>query len=79
MEGSFLFITFVDSNKVVGMLQVNFGIYGGLSQAVKEVGDAQKQILVFLGDFIVALKVGTEMESAIFLLSEEDQSAMRQE
>ena len=44
------------------MLQVNFGIHGGLSWAVKEVGDARKQILVFLGDLVEHLKVGAETE-----------------
>ena len=47
---------------MVGMLQVDFGIHGGLSCAVEEVGDMQKQILVFLSDFIECLKVSSEME-----------------
>ena len=38
-KGGFPFITFMDLNKVVGMLQVNFGIHGGLSLAVKEIRD----------------------------------------
>ena len=78
-EGGFPFVTFTDSNKVVGMLQANFGIHGGLLWAVEEVRDMQKQILVFLCEFIEALKVSAETERAIFLLSEEDQSAMRRE
>ena len=41
-EGAFPFITFTDSNKVVGMLQVDFGKHRGLSQAVKEVGDTSR-------------------------------------
>ena len=47
-----MFITFTDSNKVVGMLQVDFGIHRGLSWAVKEVGDAWKWISVFLVDLV---------------------------
>ena len=43
MEGSFPFITFKDLNEVVGVLQVNFSIHGGLLWAVEEeVGDVQK-------------------------------------
>ena len=61
-EGGFSFITFTDSNKVVGMLQFDFGIHEGLLWAVEEVRDAQKQILVFLGNFIECSKVGTETE-----------------
>ena len=61
-KGSFPFITFMDSNEVVGMLQVNFGIHGGLSQAVEEAKDTQKWISVFLGDFIECSKVGAETE-----------------
>ena len=44
------------------MLQVNFGIHGGLSRAVKEVGDAQEWISVLLGNFVECLKVGAETE-----------------
>ena len=44
------------------MLQVDFGIHGGLSWAVEEVGDARKRISVFLGDFVERSKVGAEME-----------------
>ena len=77
MEGSFSFITFMDLNKVVGVLQIVFGIHGGLLWAIKEVRDTQKQISVFLCDFAKASKVGTETERAIFLLSKGDQSTMR--
>ena len=62
VEGGFPFITFMDLKEVVGVLQVNFGIHGGLSWAVKEVGDAWKRISVFLGDFVECSKVGAEME-----------------
>ena len=62
MEHGFPSITFTDSNEVIGVLQVNFGIHGGLLWAAKEVRDAWKWILVFLGDFIEHLKVGAEME-----------------
>ena len=47
---------------MVCVLQVDFGIHGGLSWAVEEVGDAQKWISVFLGDLVERLKVGAEME-----------------
>ena len=77
VEGGFPFVTFMDSNEVVGMLQVDFGIHQGLLQAVEEVGDMWKQILVFLCDLVEASKVGTEMERAIFLSSKEDRSAVR--
>ena len=72
-------ITFTDLDEVVGMLQVNFGIHRGLSWAVKEVGDVQKQILAFLCDFVQASKVSTERERAVFLSSTEHQSTMWRE
>ena len=53
----------MDSNEVVGVLQVDFGIHGGLLRAVKEVRDMWKQISVFLSDFIEHLKVSTEPSS----------------
>ena len=43
-------------------VQVDFGIHGGLSWAVKEVGDAWKRISVFLGDLVERSKVGAKME-----------------
>ena len=61
-EDGFPFFTFTASNEVIGMLQVDFGIHGGLSRAVEEVGDAQKQISVFLGNFVECSKVGAETE-----------------
>ena len=62
MEGGFPFITFMDLNEVVGMLQVDFGIHGGLLWAVEEVGDTWKRILVFLGDLVEHSKVSAKME-----------------
>ena len=44
------------------MLQVDFGIHGGLSWAVEEVGDVRKWILVFPGDLVECSKVGAETE-----------------
>ena len=61
------------------MLQVDICIHRGLSQTVKEVRDAWKWVSVLFGDFVEALEVGAKSERAIFLLSEEDQSAVRRE
>ena len=61
-ECGFPFVTFTDLNEVVGMLQVNFSIHGGFLQAVEKIGDAQKQISVFLGNFVECSKVGAETE-----------------
>ena len=40
-ESCFLFVTFTDSDQVVGVLEVNFQIAFGLVQAVKEVKDVR--------------------------------------
>ena len=61
-EGGFPFITFMDSNEVVGVLQVYFGIHRGLSWAIEAVGIMQKQISVFFGDLVEYSKVGAETE-----------------
>ena len=61
------------------MLQVDFGIHRGLSWAVEEVGDTKKRISVYLGDLVEHLKVSAETERAVFILSEEDWSAVRRE
>ena len=42
VEGGFLFVTFMDSNEVVDVLQIDFDIHRGRLQAVEEVGDAWK-------------------------------------
>ena len=56
LESAFPSVTFTDSNEVVGMLQVNFGIHRGPSWTIKEVRDMWKRVSVFLCDLIGASK-----------------------
>ena len=69
-EGSLPFIPFMDPDKVVCMPEIDFCEESGLMQAIQEVGDARKWILVFLRDSIKAPEVDTKSQGAIFLLDE---------
>ena len=77
VKGGFPFVTFLDLDEVVHVLQVNYCIYRGLSWTVKEVGDMWKWVSVLFGDFVEASEVSAKLERAVFLLSEEDRSAVR--
>ena len=61
-EGGFPFITGSDADKVVGTTEVNLGIDGGGVEAIKEVGNEQKRISVFLGDGIKTTPINAMTE-----------------
>ena len=69
-EGSLPLIARSNVDKVVGMVEINFGIYFGFGRRVEEVGDEGKGILIFLGDFVEATVVYTEAERAVLLFDE---------
>src|SRR5437899_2118455 len=66
-EGGLPLIARGDADKVVGMVEIDLGIYFGFGRRVEEVGDERKGILIFLGDFVEAMVVYTEVERAILL------------
>jgi hypothetical protein len=76
-EGGLPFFTFCDSNKVIGVTKVDFGVGVGFPRGVKEVGDEGKGILVFLGDLVEPTVVHTQSETSIFFPHKEDRSSMR--
>ena len=57
-------------DKVVGMAEIDLGIYFGFGRRVEEVGDERKGIPIFLGDFVEATVVYTEAERAVLLFDE---------
>jgi hypothetical protein len=42
----------IDLDKMVSMLEINFGEESSLLRTIKEVRDARKWIVVFLGEFV---------------------------
>ena len=70
MEGGLPFISFVDPDKVVCVLEIDLRKKLGLTRAIQEVGDAREWISVFLRDSIEASEVDTKSQGAIFLLDE---------
>ena len=75
LEGSFPFITRSNADKVVGTMEVNLGVDGGGAEAIKEVGNEQKWVLVFLGDGIKTTPIDTKMEQAILLFDQKNRCA----
>ena len=71
-EGGFPFITGSDADEVVGTMEVDLGRDGGGAEAIEEVGNEQKRILVFLGDGIKTTPIDTKMERAVLLFDEKN-------
>ena len=67
MEGSFPLIT-LNLDKVVSMLEIDFGEDLSPTRTIEELRDARKGVMVFLCDFVEA--PDTESERIIFLLDE---------
>jgi hypothetical protein len=76
VEGGLPFFTFCDVNKVIGVMQVDFGVGAGFLQGVEEVRDEGKGISVFLGDLVEPVVVHAQLETSIFFPHEEDWSSV---
>ena len=61
-ESGFPFVTLLDTDQVVRMMEVNFHIESCLSWAVKEVGDVGWGVAVLLCDLIQTAEVDAEVE-----------------
>jgi hypothetical protein len=70
LEGGLPFVAFVDSDQMIGMVEINFGIDLCLLGTLEEVGNAGKRVVVFLGEFVETAEVNAETESAVLLLAE---------
>ena len=75
-ESSFPFITVCNTDKVIGMSEINGGIDMGFTCSGKEVGNEQKGISAFFGYFIETLEIYSEAEGFIFLEGKDYQSTM---
>ena len=71
-EGGFPFITRSDADEVVGTTEVNLGVDGGGAEAIKEVGNERKWVLVFLGDGIKTMPIDAKSERAVFLFDKKN-------
>ena len=75
-ESSFPFITICNTDKVIGMSEINGGIDMGFTSSGKEVRNEQKGILGFFSYFIETLEIYAEAEGFIFLKGKDYQSTM---
>ena len=73
-EDGFPLITFVNLDKMVSILEINFSEELSLLRSVQEVGDVGKQIIVFLCDLVEVPEINTELKGTIFLLDKQDWS-----
>ena len=68
----FPFVSFLDADKVVGMLEVERSVDASLSSSLEKVGDERKWIPIFLQDFVEAAEIDTEAEGAILFMDEKN-------
>ena len=68
-EGCLPFVTFSDTDKVIGMAEIDLGVDAGFAGSIQEIGDERKGISVLLGDAVETSEVNTEMERAILFLT----------
>ena len=69
-ESGLPLVTFVDSDKMVCILEVDFGEELGFPRTIQEVGDVGKWVTVFLHDLVEVLIINTESKEAILFLDE---------
>ena len=75
-ESGFPFITVPNTDKVIGMSEINGGVDMGFTHSGKEVRNEQKGISILFGYFIEASEIYAEAEGFIFLEGEDYQSTM---
>ena len=76
LESGFPFITIHNTDKVIGVSEINGGIDMGFSHSGKEVGNEWKGILVFFGYFIETSEIYVEAEGFILFKGKDYQSTM---
>ena len=72
----FLFISFLDADKVVGMSEVERSVNASFSGRLEKVRDEQKWILIFLCDFVKATEIDAEAEGAILFTNEKNRGTV---
>ena len=66
-EGGFPFITFGDTNHVIGMADVQCCVNASFSSGGEEVRDEGQQVAVLLCDFVQSSEINAEVKSTVFL------------
>ena len=72
----FPFVSFLDVDKVVGMLEVERSVDASLSGGLEKAGDERKWILIFLRDFVKTAEIDTEAEGAILFTDKKNRGAV---
>ena len=71
------FVAFVDSDKMVGVFKVDFGVYLGFSWSIQEVRYEWQWVSVLFCNSIQSSEIDTKPKGTVFLRSEEDWCSMR--
>lgn len=72
----FVLVANGDTEQMIGMAKVQFGVNIHLSRSVEEIHDQRKRITIILRDAIQSMIVDTKLETSVFLFSEENWSTM---
>jgi hypothetical protein len=77
VESSLPFISGMNPDKVVGVLEVQRCIDSSFAGAIQEIGDERKRITIFPSDFVESTIVDAESETTTLFLDEQDRSSAR--
>ena len=75
VDSSFPFITFSNSDQMVGMSEINFSVNLGLTWCIEKVSSQWKRVSILVGDFVKSSIVNTKSEGAILLFTEKDRGS----
>ena len=76
-KGRFPLVTFSYADQMVRVAEVDLRVVASLAWALEEIGDERKRVVILLREAVKGAEVDTKSEGAIFLLDEEDWSAVR--
>ena len=74
MERGLPFVAFTDPDKMVGMLEIDFGEVMSFLWTIQEIGDLGERISVFLCNLVQATEIDAEVEGAILFPDKEYRS-----
>ena len=76
-ECGFPLIAFGDSDEMVRVVEVDFGIYLSPPRRVQQIQYEQEWVMIFFGDFIQCVEIDAKPKQAIFLCNEKNGCSMR--
>src|SRR6185369_17822951 len=76
-ESGFPFVSFSNTNEVVGVSEVEGCVDSSFSGSLEKVGNQRKRIAILFRDLIETSVIDTKTKGSIFLADEEDRCAVR--